>query len=213
MRFDAELLEALEQPTLHLYTWHRPSITYGYFIKPDEHLNLDYLAKAGIDWARRPTGGGIVFHTHDLAFSLLLPKDHPACGDNTLERYHWVNRRVLRAIEAAIESGRQKGADLCTIEPDEPKEMGAFCMARPTHYDVMWRGGKVGGAAQRKKPRGLLHQGTICLQRVPKKLLEGALCNPKVAEAMERWSAPIAQSTNLEAARHAMREELKKQFL
>ena len=209
MDLDAALLEDLEQPTLHLYRWERPSITHGYFIKPEEHLNLDYLKEVGIDWARRPTGGGIVFHTHDLAFSLLLPKDHPACGDNTLERYHWVNSRVLQAIEA----GRQKGADLCTIEPDEPREMSAFCMARPTHYDVMWQGGKVGGAAQRKKPQGLLHQGTICLQRVPGELLQGALRRPEVAEAMQRWSAPIAEGKDLEVARDAMREELKKQFL
>lgn len=213
MDLDAELLEGLEQPILHLYTWDRPSITHGYFIKPEEHLHLDYLEKVGIGWARRPTGGGIVFHTHDLAFSLLLPRRHPACGDNTLERYHWVNSRVLQAVEAVVASGRQKGPNLCTIEPDEPIEMRAFCMARPTHYDVMWRGGKVGGAAQRKKPQGLLHQGTICLQKVPGELLEGALRDPNVAKAMERWSAPLAKSTDLEEARQLMREELKRQFL
>lgn len=209
MDLDGALLAEIDQPTLHLYTWERPSLTYGYFIKPEEHLDLAVLQEAGLDLARRPTGGGIVFHTHDLAFSVLLPKGHPACGSNTLERYHWVNSRVLEAIE----SGRQKGADLCTIEPDEPRTMAAFCMARPTHYDVMWEGRKVGGAAQRKKPQGLLHQGTICLQVPPMALLEGALLDPKVAAAMQRWSAPIAEGKDLEEARFAMREELKKQFL
>ena len=44
-------------------------------------------------------------------------------------------------------------------------------------------------------------------------LLQGALRKPEVAEAMKRWSAPIAEDKDLEVARDAMREELKKQFL
>lgn len=65
MAIDAELLETLtpkSAPILHFYRWEKPSLTYGYFINPAEHLNLDALLRDGVSLARRPTGGGIVFH-------------------------------------------------------------------------------------------------------------------------------------------------------
>lgn len=212
MSLDARLLEELEQPTLHLYEWERPSITHGYFIKPEEHLDLKALERHGIDIARRPTGGGIVFHTHDLAFSLLIPDGHPACGLNTLDRYHFVNRRLLKGIEAFLHG--QKAGDLCTIEPkDETNALGSFCMAKPTRYDVMFEGRKVGGAAQRKKAQGFLHQGTVCLQVPPKELLADVLLDPRVAKAMGAWSFPLAAHMDLQEARLAIRAQLKDVFL
>src|SRR5690242_16384610 len=88
MAFDAELLENLGgQPILHFYEWERPSISYGYFIQPSKFLNLNNIKKQGIDLARRPTGGGIVFHLWDMAFSVLVPASSPHFSLNTLENY------------------------------------------------------------------------------------------------------------------------------
>ena len=36
-------------------------------------------------------------------------------------------------------------------------------MAKPTQYDIVYKGKKIAGAAQRKKTQGYLHQGTISL--------------------------------------------------
>ncbi|MDE3047358.1 MAG: hypothetical protein KGI83_03305, partial [Verrucomicrobiota bacterium] len=97
MRLDEELLGSLAPagaPILHLYDWARPSATYGYFIRPENHLNLT----GTVDFARRPTGGGIVFHIWDLAFSFLMPSEHPHFSLSTLGNYQFVNRAVLAAV-------------------------------------------------------------------------------------------------------------------
>src|SRR5580692_6228766 len=88
MQIDADLLESLaEEPILHFYEWEKRSITYGYFVKPEELLHLENLKRHGIDHARRPTGGGIVFHLWDLAFSVLIPSSSPHFSQNSLENY------------------------------------------------------------------------------------------------------------------------------
>ncbi len=192
MSFDEKLLAELRAPTLHLYQWERLSATYGYFIRPEEHLDLKKVEKYQLDLARRPTGGGIVFHIWDLAFSFLLPATHPAFSRNTLENYLFVNRAVLEmmreffSLQHPIELIAQNGAN---IGPDCQN----FCMARPTQYDVVYRGMKLAGAAQRKRKNGYLHQGTIALSRPDFALLsEVLLSKDDVLAAMMAYSfAPL----------------------
>lgn len=192
MRFDEKLLEALETPTLHLYQWARPSATFGYFIRPEKHLDLNKAALRRLDLARRPTGGGIVFHIWDLAFSFLLPSSHPAFSQNTLENYQFVNHCVLEAmrtffafkepVELIAENGVSPGIDCQN-----------FCMAKPTRYDVVHKGMKIAGAAQRKRRQGYLHQGTIALARPDFSLLHDVLLSKNdVLAAMMAYSfAPL----------------------
>jgi len=163
MAYDKELLDSLQPgdgPILHLYEWERPSATYGYFIKPGDFFELNKVEDLGLDIARRPTGGGIVFHLFDLAFSVLIPSDHPAYSKNTLDNYAFVNRGVIAAIKPLIQ-GR------CELLPQDPQPQAPdcqhYCYAKPTIYDVMLEGKKVAGAAQRRKKQGFLHQGSIAI--------------------------------------------------
>ena len=55
MRFDEKLLENLspnDEPLLHLYHWERPSATYGYFIRPGNHLNFERATYHNLDLAQ-----------------------------------------------------------------------------------------------------------------------------------------------------------------
>ena len=92
MDLDGRLLRDLNpagSPILHLYEWARPSATYGYFADPAKHLDLEKTRARGVELGRRPTGGGIVFHIWDFAFSFLMPSGHPAFSLNTLENFLW----------------------------------------------------------------------------------------------------------------------------
>ena len=132
MRIDAELLTGLkpgDSATLHVYEWSGDSATYGYFVRPGDFLQLEGARKRGLQLARRPTGGGIVFHVWDMAFSVVVPSDHPNFSENTLENYHFVNSAVQRAVEGYV---REKELQII------PADFGAldlscsrFCMARP----------------------------------------------------------------------------------
>src|SRR5262245_11151928 len=102
MALDAKFLAELEfrkNPILHFYTWKGDSFTYGHFVKLDQFIHLEKMEKFQIEAAKRPTGGGIVFHIWDLAFSVLVPSNDFRFSQNTLDNYDFVNRTVLRAVQ------------------------------------------------------------------------------------------------------------------
>ncbi len=207
MEIDQQLLADLEgQPILHFYDWEGDAATYGYFIKPQDFLNLEEAKRLGLSLARRPTGGGIVFHTWDLAFSILIPATHPAFSLNTLDRYKWINERVVEALKPYLTG---------TVEllPQDPTPQGHFCMAKPTIYDIMVDGRKLGGAAQRKTRRGFLHQGTIALTPPSIPYLKSILLpDTGVLEAMQATTFTLFPDTPLEKGRIDVRHSLLNTF-
>lgn len=196
MAFDEQLLKNIDpescQPILHLYEWNAPSATYGYFTDPYTLLNASTVEQSGLQLARRPTGGGIIFHLTDFAFSILVPAGHSAYSINVLDNYAFVNRMLVEIIEKF--SGGKIG---CRLLPEEPTAIdshsGYFCMAKPTKYDVVLDDGrKVAGGAQRRTKNGFLHQGTISLGFPNEYLLESVLLpGTRVLEAMRLNTYPL----------------------
>lgn len=208
MLIDAELLHSLkEDALLHLYDWDKDSATYGYFIRPPDFFNFNYVENIGLDLARRPTGGGIVFHVADYAFSVLVPKTHRCFSLNPLENYYFINSLVGKVIYEF--SG--KHVDLLPFENKEVK--GDFCMAKPTKYDIMLEGKKVGGAAQRKTKEGFLHQGSIFLGHLKEEFLLKILKDPLIVSLMFQKSTTLLDSQWTVDELQAMRQGLKKTFI
>lgn len=218
MDMDQKLLQeisCLGHPLLRFYDWDGPSATYGYFIDPLNYLDLQGIKELGLKLGRRPTGGGIVFHLTDMAFSVLVPASHPAYSMNTLENYAFVNKHVARAVV-----NFKKGI-LTSLLPAEEKSLdvvcGHFCMAKPTIYDVMVDGKKVGGAAQRRTRDGFLHQGTISITIPEEAFLRTALKpGTQVLEAMKSHSYMLMESApnpqQLKEARQELRRLLTLEF-
>lgn len=219
MKLDSELLAGLDpkgEPILHLYDWEEDSATYGYFIHPDRYLDLEKAKKRKLSLARRPTGGGIVFHTWDLAFSFLLGSANPSFSNNTLENYAFVNQVVLEAMTVFFKTkGDVELISESVVAPNPVTHH--FCMARPTQYDVILKGRKIAGAAQRKTKQGYLHQGTISLAMPKEELMKDVLLFPEVYTSMLKYTyAPIKDGWNrsdLDDARTIMKQKLKESFL
>lgn len=211
---DGELLNTLassEQALLHHYTWSADSLTYGYFFDLQKLVNLYAAQQRGLQMARRPTGGGLLFHMADLAFSVLVPATHPRFSVNTLQNYALINHAVLDAIQGFV--GRQQEVSLAAKESGSGS-YSFYCMAHPTCYDVMVGGRKVGGAAQRRTKAGFLHQGSIFLTLPPAALVQDVLVDgASVWHAMESASRPLLGATcalyELQEARGQLRSLLK----
>lgn len=174
MDLDAKFLDAIDfydRPVLHLYEWETSCLTYGYFIKPEQFIHVNKLEEYGLKMARRPTGGGIVFHLTDFAFSLLIPHHYPHFSTNTLENYAFVNNWVKKALAPLLGDFQ---AALCEVKKDQELSL-SFCMAKPTCFDLVIGQKKLGGAAQRKTKKGLLHQGTISLAFPEENILKNIL--------------------------------------
>ncbi len=201
MQKDRDLLDSIhceQSSILHLYEWKTPSITYGHFLNPQKFFSLKAVEQEGISLAKRPTGGGIIFHLWDFAFSAIVPATNPAFSQNTLENYAYINEAVLGAVQEflQIETGIE-------LTPQDGELIGEgsqyFCMAKPTRYDVMVQGKKVAGAAQRKTKEGYLHQGSISLMMPSSSILKAILLPElSVVEAMNFFTFPLLkQQTDL----------------
>ncbi len=220
MALDAKLLRRMhpdDSPLLHFYDWERESMTYGFFIKPERYLSLESVEKLKIDLAVRPTGGGLVFHLFDLAFSVLVPSNFSQFSINTLDNYHFINHRVKRAVKRFIQETKAP-----FLLPDQPYPLDEnckyFCMANPTRYDVMIDGKKVAGAAQRRGRQGYLHQGSIALAFPKKKFLDEVLLpNTKVKEGMLLNTFSLLKKdyhlNDLQEIRYQMRHVLKTELM
>lgn len=183
MEYDRQLLETAKEPTLRFYEWASPSATVGYFIKKERFFRPD----APVDIAKRPTGGGIIFHGNDLTFTVFLPVGHPWNTDNPLKNYSYINGAILKALQASHLPIQILSSSL--VNPENSQK--DFCMANPTHYDLLLNGKKIGGAAQRqKKNRGLIQQTSLSIGPPNLDLIEKSLIHPKLTiEAIRTQSS------------------------
>ncbi len=149
MAFDEVLLERVSAPTLRLYRWLTPAVSFGYFIR---HADVVALWP-GRELVRRMTGGGMVDHRADLTYSLILPSAHPLAICPPRDSY-----RSIHAAIAAWMDGRGINTHLA---PQPGANSVNVCFESPAEFDLVTEGRKIAGAAQRRTRSGLLHQGSI----------------------------------------------------
>ncbi len=176
MQIDTELLLGVDSPLLRFYDWSQESITYGYFIDP-----ANWLHEAVINRARRPTGGGLIFHEGDFSFTLALPLSCELTQKPVIERYKIINSHVLKAVYSLLPERTFVLEQACNHEGS----IDQLCMANPTAYDLLLAGKKVGGSAQRKNKQAFIHQCSLFLlppswERIGKQLLDPQYVLPKL---------------------------------
>ena len=152
MAFDEALLEAmprLQKPVLRFYGWTEPAATFGYFQKFSE-VSAATLLRPLI---RRPTGGGFVPHAADWTYSLSFPTGHEWYALKATESYERIHKWMQRAFSRlAVET---------ELAPCCQKSLPGQCFVGHEKSDLLWRGKKIAGAAQRRTRGGLLIQGSV----------------------------------------------------
>lgn len=148
---EALLYEAarLGQPVLRFYGWTEPAATFGYFQRYAEVERVTPLRPL----IRRPTGGGIVPHDADWTYSLVFPPGHEWHSLKAEESYRRVHEWIRDAF-AELEITTE-------LAPCCKKSLPGQCFAGHEKFDLLWRGQKIAGAAQRRNRLGLLVQGSV----------------------------------------------------
>lgn len=152
MASDEALLEAmprLRKPVLRFYGWTERAASFGYFQHFDQVAELTALRPL----VRRPTGGGLVPHDQDWTYSVCFPAIHEWWTLRAVESY----QRVHEWVQASL----SKLGETTVLAEESRKATPGQCFAGYETHDVLWRGHKIAGAAQRRTRLGLLIQGSI----------------------------------------------------
>ncbi len=142
-------------PTLRLYEWREAAVSIGY------RQSSSSFSAAGLPVVRRITGGRAVLHGTDLTYSLVLDSIHPLFSQGILGAYKAVSRSIVGALK-----GRGIDADFA-----RPGSMSAdrseACFYTPSRQEVLVKGKKIAGSAQRRLKNALLLHGSIMLSIDP----------------------------------------------
>jgi lipoate-protein ligase A len=172
MATDEALLEAAERPTLRLYGWTRATISLGYFQEHDAVLASLPRADPGPDLVRRITGGGAIWHEHEVTYCLVGVLGADGFPGSARELYPLLHRAVrAELIRRGAALGLQADAVGDRRYRDEPR-----CFASPAADDLTAPGGgKALGSAARTRARRILVHGSLKLASNP---WDGAVTAP-----------------------------------
>ena len=143
-------------PTLRLFGFRPACLSLGRF-QPAEQVPRP----AGLDFVRRPTGGGAVVHRDDVCYSIVLPLSHPLAAGSIRQSY----QRLARGLGAALEAlglPRLAEGDVAGRSP-----RGAWCFEAIAPHELTLAGRKLVGSAQARREGALLQQGSIRLAPEP----------------------------------------------
>jgi lipoate-protein ligase A len=127
-------------PTVRFYGWSPAAISIGYFQSLVDEVNLDACEKLGIDYVRRITGGGAVFHQDELTYSIIVSESHPEIPKNILKSYGRICGAVMKGLQ----------------------QLGIQSSYVPIN-DIISNGRKISGNAQTRKMGTVLQHGTVLL--------------------------------------------------
>jgi lipoate-protein ligase A len=127
-------------PTVRFYGWLPAAISIGYFQSLVDEVNLDACKELGIDYVRRITGGGAVFHKDELTYSIVVTESHPEIPKNILRSYGRICGAVMKGLQ----------------------QLGIQSNYVPIN-DIISGGQKISGNAQTRKMGTVLQHGTILM--------------------------------------------------
>ena len=150
-----EFAQAEHVASLRFYGWSPATLSLGYFQPAADRFKSSELGS--LPWVRRATGGSALVHDKEVTYALSLPPGPPwQSGESWLVRMHRIIAGALASLGVAAP---------ITIA-DEPQVLGdVLCFQKQTAGDLICRGAKIAGSAQRKQRQCLLQHGDILLAR------------------------------------------------
>ena len=160
--------------TLRFYNWAGgPAVTFGYAqFSTEVRRGIDERKFTG-GVCRRPTGGGLVYHTDDLTFSLVFPSQK-----NPAEIYKQLHGAIQAALALSGLSAKvfEQKRPATAYAPSQNHSASA-CFVNPVENDLLLESGqKMLGGAIRRFGTTVLYQGSL--------QVSGARTNPAYKEAV-----------------------------
>lgn len=142
MGIDEAIIEGVKSgaslPTIRFYKWSPSAVSIGRFQSMKDEVNIDACKNMGIDYVRRITGGGAVYHDAEgeLTYSIIAPESF--FPRDIKESYALVCGWIINGL----------------------KTIGLDAQFSPIN-DISVNGKKISGNAQTRRDGVLLQHGTI----------------------------------------------------
>ena len=185
-------------PTVRFYTWNPSAISIGYFQSLKEEVDLDMCKKLGVDYVRRITGGGAVYHEHELTYSIVIPESHPVIPRNILKSYDRICGALIKGL----------------------RYLGINARYAPIN-DILVGGKKISGNAQTRKSKVVLQHGTVLLDvdvdkmfsllRVPSEKIRDKLISD-VKQRVTSIKHVLGREMSFEEVADAMKKGFEEEF-
>ncbi len=185
-------------PTVRFYEWMPPAISIGYFQSLVEEVDLEVCNKHGVDYVRRITGGGAVFHDDELTYSIVIPESHKEIPKDIMESYGRICGAVIRGLG----------------------KLGIDSEYKPIN-DIITNMRKISGNAQTRKHKTVLQHGTVLMDvdvekmfsllKVPNEKIRDKLISD-VKERVTSIKHILEKDISFETAAQAMKKGFEEEF-
>ncbi|MFV0445316.1 MAG: biotin/lipoate A/B protein ligase family protein [Planctomycetaceae bacterium] len=171
MAIDEALLESVAAgnvATFRVYSWSEATVSLGYFQRETSEIEPEGRFH-GLAAVRRLSGGGAILHHREVTYSCCIPGTHPLAQEpsHLYDEIHRCIRDTLKSFNAEVEPRGENEGD------DKP----FLCYARGDRRDLVYRGFKIVGSAQRRRHSAILQHGSILLRRSPFLLEFPGICD------------------------------------
>jgi lipoate-protein ligase A len=173
MRQDLDLLALAERSrTWHMrtYTWSPWCVSLGKH-QPLDAVDANRLHANGFDVVHRPTGGRAVLHANELTYCVAVPLSQGLTAQDIYAAVHTLIVAALRSIGIPELEYQEVPTDL-RLHYASSGVAGASCFTSSARSEIMARGRKVVGSAQRVMQEMVLQHGSILCGPGHEKLAE-----------------------------------------
>jgi lipoate-protein ligase A len=136
-----------------VYSWSRPTLSFGRNQPASGLYDLDRIRAAGIDVVRRPTGGRAILHNREVTYSVTAPVEDAAPLRETYSRINRILQNGLSRLGVTVvPATSSERAAAPSVRP---------CFETPAEGELVARGSKLVGSAQYRDDGALLQHGSI----------------------------------------------------
>jgi lipoyl(octanoyl) transferase len=151
-------------PVLRFYTWSPAAVSLGRFQDKERAVNAEACRQRGFDIVRRITGGRAVLHCDELTYSIIARSDSALFPNDILGTYKVIAAGLLaglRELGIAAEMVSRSGRHAGMVKSGFFQEPA--CFSSPSWYEILVKGRKIIGSAQRRVGGAFLQHGSILI--------------------------------------------------
>jgi lipoate-protein ligase A len=145
---------------IRFYRWEQPTVSLGKHQHPEEAVDLAYCRERGIPIVSRPSGGRAVYHATELTYAV-VSNDRSCFPISDIGKTYGIIASALQLGLSELELDTELAMMGTQGGPIRKKRQQKPCFMTPSRHELLVRGRKLVGSAQRRLKQSFLQHGSI----------------------------------------------------